>query len=131
MSNDAIRIAVGLRVGTPLCQPHTCAHCGKEVDQFGRHDLSCQSSQGRRSRHQAINNIALHSLASANIPSRLEPSGLHCLDGKRPDGVSLVPWSAGKYLVLYGMPHASTHSVHPTSNNLKMCLEVQLPRLKE
>ena len=99
MSNDAVRIAVGLRVGAPLCQPHTCAHCGKEVDQFGRHGLSCQSSQRRRSRHQAINNIVLHSLAFANIPSRLEPSGLHCSDGKRPDGVSLVPWSAGKYLV--------------------------------
>ena len=99
MSNDAVRIAVGLRVGAPLCQPHTCAHCGKGMDQFGRHGLSCKSSQGRRSRHQAINNIVLHSLASANIPSRLEPSGLHRSDGKRPDGVSLVPWSAGKYLV--------------------------------
>ena len=29
----------------------------------------------------------------------LEPSGLFRADGKRPDGVSMVPWSQGKYLV--------------------------------
>ena len=28
----------------------------------------------------------------AHVPSRLEPSGLYRSDGKRPDGVSIVPW---------------------------------------
>ena len=94
-----MRIAVGLRVDTPLCQPHTCAHCRKEVDQFGRHGLNYLPAQsGRRSRHQTINDIVLHSLVSANIPSRLETFGLHLSDDKHPDGVSMVPWSAGKYL---------------------------------
>ena len=91
MSNDTVRVAVGLRIGAPLCQTHKCAHCGKDTDQLGRHSLSCRSSTGRISRHHAINNIILHSLAAAKIPSRLEPSGLFSSDRKRPDGVSLVP----------------------------------------
>ena len=33
------------------------------------------------------------------IPSRLEPSGLHHSDGKCPDGVTMTPWSEGKFLV--------------------------------
>ena len=46
-----------------------------------------------------LNNIIHRSLASANIPSRMEPSGLYRADGKRPDGVTLVPWSNGRFLV--------------------------------
>ena len=46
-----------------------------------------------------LNNTIYHSLASANIPSRLEPSGLYRADGKRPDGVTLIPWTEGKFLV--------------------------------
>ena len=99
MSNDTVRIAIGLRVGAPLCLPHTCACCGKPVDNLGLHGLSCQSSQGRVPRHQMLNNIIHRSLASANISNRLEPSGLYRADGKRPDGVTHVPWSGGKFLV--------------------------------
>ena len=32
MDNDAIRVAVGLHLGVPLCRPHTCNHCGAQVD---------------------------------------------------------------------------------------------------
>ena len=99
MPNDAVRIAVGLRVGAPISQPHVCVHCGKDVDHLARHGLSCKFSQGRISRHNAINNIIHHSLAAANIPSRLEPSGLHRSDGNWPDGITMIPWSQGKYLV--------------------------------
>ena len=38
-------------------------------------------------------------MAPAHVPSRLEPSGLYCSDGKRPDGVSIVPWKCGQLLV--------------------------------
>jgi hypothetical protein len=99
MSNDTVRIAIGLRVGAPLCLAHECCSCGTPVDEFGRHGLSCRSSQGRSFRHQSLNNIIHHSLASANVPSRLEPSGLHRSDGKHPDGVSMIPWSNGRFLV--------------------------------
>ena len=43
---------------------------------------------------------SLHrTLSSANVPSRLEPTGLDRADGKRPDGIKMVPWSNGRLLV--------------------------------
>ena len=38
-------------------------------------------------------------LTSAKIPSRLEPTGLLRSDGKRPDGMTLVPWKCGQLFV--------------------------------
>ena len=99
MSNNTIQVATALRVGAPICQTHTCTHCGQDVDCFARHGLSCRFSQGRLPRHNSINNIIYHSLEAAKIPTRLEPSGLCRSDGNRPDGITMVPWSQGKYLV--------------------------------
>ena len=99
MDNDTIRVAVGLRLGAPLCRPHRCHHCGLEVDALATHGFSCRQSQGRHNRHAGLNNIIHRSLTSAKVPSRLEPSGLQRADGKRPDGVTVVPWKCGKLLV--------------------------------
>jgi hypothetical protein len=99
MDDTAIHTAVGLRVGAPLGQLHQCAHCESAVEQFARHDLSCRHSHGRFSRHCTLNNIIQHSLSAAGLPSRLEPSGLHRSDGKRPDGMSMTSWEQGKFLV--------------------------------
>ena len=87
------------RLGANLCVVHWCEHCGVEVDQLATHGLSCKWSQIRHSWHAAINDIIHRSLVSAKIPSRLEPSGLSCSDGRRPDGMSMVPWTSGKLLV--------------------------------
>ena len=46
-----------------------------------------------------MNNIVHRALQSINIPSTLEPVGLDRQDGKRPDGMTLIPWSRGKCLV--------------------------------
>ena len=99
MDDESVRIAVGLRLGTAICGPHQCCHCGFTVDTLGRHALSCKSSQGRHYRHAALNDIISRALSSARIPSRLEPTGLARTDGKRPDGMTLAPWSSGKLLV--------------------------------
>ena len=55
------------------------------------HGLNCRCSEGRHHRHAAVNDIIHRALSSAKIPSRLEPSGVNCSDGKRPDGISVVP----------------------------------------
>ena len=47
-------------------------------------------------RHQNLNEIICRAFNSANIPATKEPSGLSRSDGKRPDGLSLIPWQAGK-----------------------------------
>ena len=98
LSNDAVRIAVGLRLGSTLVVPHTCV-CGEWVDSRGAHGLSCRRSAGRHSRHSALNGIIHRALTVANVPSVREPLGMFRNDGKRPDGMSQVPWKGGKFLV--------------------------------
>ena len=99
MSDKAIRIVVGVRVGAPLGQLHQCSHCGSDVDQFFRHGLSCRFSQGRLPRHNTVNSLIQHVFTAAKIFSQLEPSRLHRADGKCPDEMTMVPWEQGKYLV--------------------------------
>src|SRR5688572_25086657 len=36
--------------------------------------------------------------AQGGCPSTKEPAGLFRLDGKRPDGATLIPWTGGKHL---------------------------------
>ena len=97
MSNEAFRVAVGMRLGTRQNEPHTCS-CGSFVDVRGLHGLSCRRSAERHIRHSQLNDIIWRSLCRAQIPSPKEPLGLIRSDGKRPDGVTLLPWSYGKCL---------------------------------
>ncbi|CAM1323772.1 Uncharacterised protein r2_g3246 [Pycnogonum litorale] len=98
MDNNCTRICVGLRLGIPLCEPHTC-HCGQLVDKFGHHGLACPQYRARKSRHDNFNAIINQALVSAGVPCILEPPGICREDGKRPDGMSLVPWSRGRTLI--------------------------------
>ena len=99
MDDNTIMVMVGLRLGASLCTPHTCHHCGDEVDSLATHGLSCKWSEGRHHRHAALNNVVHRALAAAKIPSRLEPYGLYRTDGKRSDGITVVPWKSGRLLV--------------------------------
>ena len=81
-----------------MCQPHTC-RCGKLVNKYGTHGLSCTYAAGRLSRHGQVNDIVKRALATAQIPSIKEPKGLSKDDVKRPDGLTLLPWSKGRSLV--------------------------------
>jgi hypothetical protein len=98
LDNNVFRICVGLRLGTDVCKPHNCA-CGVLVDKKGRHGLHCLKSSGRWSRHAELNQIIKRALASSDVPSVLEPSGLIRTDGRRVDGMSLIPWVRGKTLI--------------------------------
>ena len=40
MSDEVMRVAVGVRLGANLCEPHTC-NCGQQVDVRGTHGLAC------------------------------------------------------------------------------------------
>ena len=44
MEDQTVRVAVGLHLGNPLCNPHTCFHCGLDVDALATYDLSCRQS---------------------------------------------------------------------------------------
>jgi len=77
--------------------PHRCK-CGVDVDCFGLHAFVCKQASGKGARHSAINDIIARTLASAGTPITKEPTGLIKGEGKRPDGLTLVPWSQGKPL---------------------------------
>ena len=97
LSNDALRVAVGLRLGANICSPHEC-RCSAKVDARGSHGLSCVRSAGRQMRHALLNDVISRALARARVASCKEPSGLIPGSNLRPDGATLIPWSRGKCL---------------------------------
>jgi len=97
LDNDAILVAVGLRLGCNICEPHVCA-CGAQVDAKGCHGLACKSSAGRHTRHSQLNDIIWRALHRAQVPATKEPLGLSRGDGKRPDGITMIPWARGRSL---------------------------------
>ena len=98
LDNESFRIAISQRLGLPVCAPHKC-RCGPIVDRYGLHPLSCRFSAGRLPRHSALNDIIIRALSSAGFNAVLEPVGLDRGDGKRPDGMTVFPFSMGKCLI--------------------------------
>ena len=121
LDSETFRISVALRVGAEVCQPHTC-RCGKKMDALGLHGLSCKYSAGRHPRHAALNECVRRALQSAGVPSLLEPVGIDRGDGKRPDGITIFPFSEGKCLCwdatcvdTYAATHVNGSAVSPGS----------------
>ena len=51
---------------------------------------------GRVQRHAWLNDLIHGALIRAETPAVKEPQGLSSDDGKRPDGLTLVPWQSGR-----------------------------------
>lgn len=98
LDRSTFRLATALRLGAPSVVPHQC-RCGAPVGSLGHHGLSCARSAGRIARHHNLNDVIRRALVTAGVPAVLEPSGLARDDGKRPDGMTLVPWKVGRALV--------------------------------
>ena len=90
LTNESFRISCALRLGCEICQAHECP-CGAEVTNKGYHGLACKRSSGRRSRHEAANDVIARALRSAEVPNIREPAGCSRQNGKRPDGMTLIP----------------------------------------
>ena len=84
LTDEAVRVAVALRLGCSVCVAHTC-RCGELVDTQGLHGLH-------------INDVVARAISTSGTPVMKEPVGLTRLDGKRPDGLTLIPWQDGKSL---------------------------------
>ena len=69
------------------------------VDRYGLYPLSCRFSAGCLLRHSALNDIIKRALSSAGFNAVFEPVGLDRGDGKRPDGMTVFPFSRGKCLI--------------------------------
>ena len=95
LDNESIRVAVGLRLGCVLCSAHRCS-CGALVNDRGVHGLSRRLAVGRLAHHNAINDIIHRALVS--VPALMEPRGLTSTEERRPDGLTMIPWSEGRCL---------------------------------
>jgi len=72
--------------------------CGKALSARGLHGLASRRSGPRHQRHSQLNDILWWAFKTASVPAVKEPAGLSRDDGKRPDGVMLLPWAKGKPL---------------------------------
>ena len=97
MDNATIRIATSLRLGAPVVRPHVCV-CGATVTVDGHHGLSCRHGSGRHSRHNQVNDLLARAFISTGTLTTREPHSLCTNNGKRPDGVTQVPWKRGRCL---------------------------------
>ncbi len=97
LDDEAIRVSVSFRLGCKVCEPHICP-CGALVESNGTHGMACKQSSGRSSRHQLLNDIIWNAINKAGVPAVKEPSGLCRTDGKRPDGLTQIPWDDGRCL---------------------------------
>ena len=87
-----------LLLGCSVCVAHTC-RCGALVDAQGIHDSVCKQALSKIARHQAINDVIARAITAAGVPAvTKETVGLTRLDGKRPDGLTLISWQGGKPL---------------------------------
>jgi len=77
---------------------HISASVGHWSVPLGSIGVVCKKAPGRTARHHALNDLIARTLVSAGIPVTKEPNGLSRSDGKRPDGLTLVPWKEGKPL---------------------------------
>ena len=85
LENEAIRVAIGLRLEVNLCEPHVFL-----LDIGGCQGLTRSILQAQR--------MLWRALSRASIPSVRKPANLSRSDGRRPDGLRLIPWRGGKYL---------------------------------
>ena len=58
----------------------------------------CKRGVGRSIRHYQLKDIIHRAVTRGSTPSVLEPPGLSRTDGKRQDGLTLIPWQRGKSL---------------------------------
>src|SRR5258706_433106 len=69
------------------------------------------------SRHPCLNDVVYPDFTSDNIPATKEPVGLRRSDGKRPDGLTLIPWQAGRSLTWdVTVAHTLAESYMPTTS---------------
>ena len=77
LSDEAIRIAVGFRLGSRIRQPHSCV-CDAMVDAKYLHGLSCKRSAPRQIRHAQMNDIISSEGLSRKRSIRLSRNRLVC-----------------------------------------------------
>lgn len=92
LSLDELRTTVAIQLGCKICESSYC-HCGKRMNCWGIHGLSCHFKARRFPWHTKLNYLIKKSLQTANISSMLELNVLSRTDSEQLDGLRLCPCS--------------------------------------
>ncbi|XP_037044233.1 uncharacterized protein LOC119080104 [Bradysia coprophila] len=84
LDNNSARIAVGLRLGSGLCEEHKCV-CGGMVQKDGLHGLSCKMKIKKIAAHDEVNKVFSHAFSSAGFPTMLQPPAFETLGCMGPE----------------------------------------------
>jgi hypothetical protein len=103
LDNASLRVVVALRLRSPVSSRFICMHnyVKRQLMPLELMHLSAVKTLlvADVRTHNAVNDLIKRALASADIKARLEPACLSRDDGKRPDGLTLIPWATGRCLV--------------------------------
>jgi len=97
-----------------------------------------QQRQSTEGTHAAYNNNNNRAITAAGFPLTKEPVGFARLDGKRPDGLTLIPWQGGKPLTWDVMVvstladsylHSTSHSAGSTAETASVRKETKYSSL--
>lgn len=105
-SGDWLQVIPSAKMGTMTARlPHKCV-CSAELDPQGNHALSCRAHCGHFARRTLPWPMILPSVRSSPRIHHVSWSpGLSQTDEKRLDGVSLMPWTYGRYAILDLLRH--------------------------
>ena len=73
LTDEAVHVAVALRLGCSVCVAHTC-RCRALVDAQGIHGSVCKQAPSKIARHQAINDVIARAITAAGVPVTLSES---------------------------------------------------------
>ena len=94
---DTLTVAVSLRIGSPVCEPHVC-RCGANVNTLGLHNLACRFSADRLARHVKLNDVVKRAFQTSGIPCLLEAPGFSRDDIIKPNGLTMFAYEQVKSL---------------------------------
>ena len=98
LDDSSLQIAMKLRLGARICKPHIFI-CGDPVDSSGTRGFSCRMSAARLSRHAAVTTSSRNYCHLPDFHRGWNHSSLNRSDGKRPDGLSMIPWKDGRCMI--------------------------------
>ena len=96
LSDEALRVAVGYRLGCIICQPHICIS-GTTVDARRLHGLSSLRADQDTTRFKH-NDIIWRAIMTSQIQAIKEQIDISLSDGKRTDGATIIPYKREKPL---------------------------------
>jgi len=87
LADDAVRVAVALRLGCSACIARTC-RCGALAYAQGLHDLVCKQAPSKTTMYQGTNDVIARAATSAAISVTKEPVRLSALQDMTASGLT-------------------------------------------